>query len=93
MQNVVRQTSQARQLRRLVEIAGQRNDPMCTQQFMALRRMRQGIQTVAPAQQSHRAQSYIPTADDQKSSHPAILVELEVDPAASSAGTYGCLFG
>jgi len=42
--------------------------------------MRQGVQTIAPAQQSHHAQSHIPTADDQESSHPAILVELEAGP-------------
>ena len=93
MQDVVRQTGQARELSRLIQITGQRNDPMRAQQVVALRRMRQGVQTVAPAQQSHYAQSHIPTADDQESSHPAILVELEVGPSASSVGTYGCLFG
>jgi len=80
MQDVVRQAGQARQLSRLIQVAGQRNDSMCTQQFIALRRMRQGVQTIAPAQQSHHAQSHIPTADDQESSHPAILVELEAGP-------------
>ena len=82
MQEIVRQASEPLELRRAVEIAGQRNDAMRAQHIVALRRMGQGIEAVAPGKQLHHAQRDIPAADDQESSHPAILVELEVSPAS-----------
>jgi hypothetical protein len=65
VQDVLRQAGQARELCRLIQITGQRNDPMRAQQVVALRRMRQGVQAIAPAQELDHAQSDIPTPDDK----------------------------